>query len=108
MLTVDFIGIGAPKSGTTWLSECLREHPRVCMSEPKEIHFFNKTYAFYWKKQEWKYMKGMEWYAEHWRGCTSGQKRGEFSVFYMQDESTPELIHKHFPHVKLIACLRHP
>ena len=106
--TIDFIGIGAPKSGTTWLSECLREHPDVCMSEPKEVHFFNKTYAFYWGQQEWKYPKGIEWYQDHWQGYREGQKRGEYSVFYLQDEGTPELIYTHFPKTKLIVCLRHP
>ena len=31
-----FIGIGAPRAGTTWLFRCLREHPEVFMAEVKE------------------------------------------------------------------------
>ncbi len=40
--TVDFIGIGAARSGTSWLTNCLRLHPDICMSEPKEIRYFNR------------------------------------------------------------------
>jgi hypothetical protein len=40
-LQVDFIGIGAPKCGTTWLFYGLGQHPRICLSEPKEINYFN-------------------------------------------------------------------
>ena len=37
----NFLIIGAQKSGTSWLSECLREHPDVYISEQKEIYFFS-------------------------------------------------------------------
>ncbi|PON15180.1 hypothetical protein C2W62_25225 [Candidatus Entotheonella serta] len=36
-----FIGIGAPKAGTTWLYHCLREHPDVFMGAVKETRFFD-------------------------------------------------------------------
>ncbi len=41
-VTVDFIGIGAARSGTTWLTHCLRAHPQLCLSEPKEVRYFNR------------------------------------------------------------------
>ena len=41
----DFLGIGAQRSGTTWLYEQLRGHPQVVMSSKrKEIHFFDRHY----------------------------------------------------------------
>ena len=36
-----FLGIGAPKCGTTWLAECLREHPQVVVPEVKEVVHFS-------------------------------------------------------------------
>ena len=36
----NFIGIGAPKAGTTWLARCLGEHPQVCMAAVKETEFW--------------------------------------------------------------------
>lgn len=36
----DFIGIGPPKTGTTWIYENLKNHPQVVMPPDKEIRFF--------------------------------------------------------------------
>jgi hypothetical protein len=36
----NFIGIGAPKAGTTWLAKCLGEHPDVFMAAVKETEFW--------------------------------------------------------------------
>ena len=36
----DFIGIGPPKTGTTWIYENLRKHPQVAMPPDKEIRYF--------------------------------------------------------------------
>jgi hypothetical protein len=39
-----FLGVGAQKAGTTWLSYYLREHPDVYFSPIKEMHFWgNRT-----------------------------------------------------------------
>jgi hypothetical protein len=38
----NFVIIGAPKYGTTAMSEYLRSHPNVFMSNPKETGFFSK------------------------------------------------------------------
>ena len=39
------IGIGAQKSGTTWLSDYLHRHPDVFMSPIKELHYFDLKYV---------------------------------------------------------------
>ena len=39
----DFLGIGAPKAGTTWLYENLRKHPEVWLPPTKELHYFNRS-----------------------------------------------------------------
>ena len=38
----DFIGIGAQKAGTTWLSRNLQAHPEVWMPPIKEVHYFDE------------------------------------------------------------------
>jgi hypothetical protein len=38
----DFIGIGAQKAGTTWLSRNLQLHPEVWMPAIKELHYFDE------------------------------------------------------------------
>lgn len=36
-----FIGIGAARSGTTWLDAVLRQHPEIHLTRIKELHYFN-------------------------------------------------------------------
>ena len=35
-----FVGVGGMKCASTWVSECLREHPQVLLSKPKETAYF--------------------------------------------------------------------
>lgn len=109
---IDFIGVGAPKTGTTWIAKCLAEHPQVCFSKSKEINFFNKENFFYIKGsilgKEWNYQKGPDWYKSHFDQCKKDSVKGEFSTFYLYDKDTPELIKKNFPDVKIIIILRNP
>ncbi|MFB6182324.1 MAG: sulfotransferase domain-containing protein [Candidatus Magasanikbacteria bacterium] len=105
---VDFIGIGAQKCATTWMYECLKEHPQICMSKPKEVNFFNQKYAFS-EETEDNWVKGMDWYKKHFRHCSSEENiRGEFSVNYLYDSKAPKRIKEKFPNIKLIVCLRDP
>jgi hypothetical protein len=39
------IGIGAQRSGTTWLATYFYHHPEVFMPLLKELHFFNRDIA---------------------------------------------------------------
>lgn len=41
--TVDFLGLGAQRTASTWLDRCLRQHPQLYLPEVhKEIHYFNR------------------------------------------------------------------
>lgn len=40
-----FVGIGAQRSGTTWLGQYLRDHPDVGFSPLKEVRFFDSKYV---------------------------------------------------------------
>ncbi len=99
MSGVDFIGIGVPRAATSWLFNCLREHPEVCDNLTKQTTFFSKN---------WKYQKGIEYYLSFFENCQPEMVKGEFSPQYFISEEAPSRIQKHFPRVKLIVCLRDP
>ena len=39
-----FLGVGAPRTGTTWLHSNLRRHPDIWMTPVKEVHYFDKRH----------------------------------------------------------------
>jgi len=114
---MDFMGIGVTKAGTTWVSKMLNAHPEVCMSEPKEIRYFNyfsphKYKHYYEGRRELflnkNYNKPFSWYKKHFRHCRGEKIKGEFSPTYLYDEKAAVSIRERFPDIKLIVCLRNP
>ena len=94
---VDFIGIGAQKSGTSWVYACLYEHPEIC-APIKEIHFFSRP----------RFEKGIAWYESHFKKCSTQSKKGEFSTSYLYAVEASARIKAVYPDVKIIAILRDP
>lgn len=109
--TVDFIGIGAARSGTSWLANILRAHPEVCLSDPKEIRYFNERLIPVGAKKgksNPNFSQSLDWYESHFVHARAHQIRGEFTPIYLCDETAPRAIHQHFPDVRLILSLRNP
>ncbi|WP_234571538.1 sulfotransferase family protein [Rhodohalobacter sp. 614A] len=104
-----FIGIGAMRCGSTWISQVLSEHPEVYIpASLKEVHFFD---AFYKnskrdKKERWNYGRGIEWYMNLLNEGGSHLKSGEITPNYLYDNEAPNLIKQDFPDVKIIVSLR--
>ena len=108
---VDFIGIGAMRCATTWISRCIEEHPQLFIpAGHKEIHFFDRirTSAQSLQRERLNYAKGLSWYQQFFEAADPGQRMGEYTPNYFSDDEAPRLIHKHFPQVKLILSLRDP
>ena len=42
----NFLGIGAPRAGTSWLSVNLRKHPDIWMPHIKELHYFDRSLTY--------------------------------------------------------------
>jgi hypothetical protein len=105
---IDFVGIGASKSGTTWLGHVLAEHPEVCMSEPKELHFFNDKLFSLNRFQERRFHLGLDWYQKHFAHCASGKIKGEITPRYCSDPVAAERIFQHNPNIRILYCLREP
>lgn len=102
---VDFIYIGGPRCGSTWLSAILDDHPQIFIPPSKEVHFFNDRmpYSF-----EYKYPLGLDYYRSYFTDAEAGQIIGDISPFYFLDPNAAWRIHRHAPNVKLICFLRDP
>ncbi len=94
---INFIGIGAQKSGTSWIYACLYEHPEVC-APVKEIHFFSRP----------RFSEGRQWYENHWRNCDKNLKLGEFSTSYAYSDVAAARIHTLYPDTQLLLVVRNP
>ena len=110
---IDFIGIGAPKCGSTWVGKCLEEHPEINFAKVKEVNFFNENFSNlkvgrYFVNEDNYNEKGWEWYFKQFPTDKLGKIRGEFSVTYLSSKQAPKRIKKHFPDVKILVTLRNP
>lgn len=92
-----FIGVGAQRAGTTWVYNCLAQHPEVFVSAKKELHFF---YAHY--------DRGLGWYAAQFAAAGPATARGEISPDYMYSRTALANIARDLPDVRLFAILRDP
>jgi len=98
----NFIVIGAPRCGTTWIHDNLRMHPDIFLPKVKELHFFDNHSD-----------QSIEHY-ESLFGTWSGQKAvGEITPNYLSgafsaNRHIPDLIHRYLPNVRLISVLRNP
>jgi len=105
---VGFVGIGAARSGSTWMASVLKQHPEIFMSEVKEIHYFDKYRDFIIPKSNKNYKKPIEWYHNFFKHANSKQIKGEFTPSYLRNENCAEDIYRYNPNIKLIAILRNP
>ena len=93
----DFLGIGAQKSGTTWLHDNLRAHPGAFLPEPKEVHYFDQ-----------KFDQPLETYARKFSSA-GNRVKGEITPAYgILPRDTIRFIRKTLPHLRLIFLMRNP
>jgi len=100
MKPLDFIIIGAQKSGTTSLFKYLKPHPKVYMPSDKEAPYFSSEDLF---------AAGWDSFAtDYFSGADSDQFWGTASPQYMSNMDVPKRIYEQMPNAKLIAILRNP
>jgi hypothetical protein len=104
--SIDFVGVGAAKAGTTWLYRCLSDHPQVCMAEPKELNYFCTRLLWPIPASNWR--EGEEWLRARFSRWQPEQLRGEISPSYLVDPHAPRLIHERFPEARIIISYRNP
>ena len=107
---IDFIGIGAPKCGTTWLSAQLEAHPQIGFAPDKEVYYFADTIPRRIAGQELHcFERGVAWYHKQFPAVTGAIKcRGEFCPAYLYSEEAATRIAAYRPDIKLLVCLRPP
>ncbi len=97
---IDFVGIGAMKAATTWIYECLQEHPQIQLA-PKD-----RTKSAFFLRQQLSENELREYYA--FFNCKKGVLKGDFHVGYLTRTEVSDRIRKHNPDAKIIVCLRNP
>ena len=93
-----FVGIGVQKAATSWLFECLQEHPAVRTSRTvnsKELNFFNHDWELGYRWLHAGFEFG-EWLC------------GEFTPRYFHDANVPGRIAAYHRQIKLLLVLREP
>jgi len=95
---VDFLGIGAQKSATTWLYERLAAHPAVAFPGGKELHF--------WDHREGR--PAAAWLAP-FAGGAPGVRQGEITPGYaLLPDAVVAEIGALCPGLRIFMCLRNP
>jgi hypothetical protein len=92
----DFVAIGPPRTGTTWLHGVL--YHRACLPDGvKETRFFDNFYS-----------RGLDWYLGHFNGCSGDRPIGEISPTYFRWETARARIFKDLGDCKILCTLREP
>jgi len=95
---IDFIGIGAQKSATTWMYWQLSRHPQVWFPGIKEMHYWDSN----------PHGDGADWLAP-FQQAPEGRIKGEYTPAYATlDTVTIERIAALCPDLRLIYLLRNP
>ena len=97
---VKFVISGMQKAGTTALHHYLNLHPKLCMSSPKEIHYFDNEGTVDWSAPIYAD------YEAHFSQKLADQICGEATPIYTFWPNSLERIQAYNPDMKLIIMLR--
>lgn len=101
--TPNFFIIGAPRSGTTSLSEYLQHSPDIFFSKHKEPKFFDTDLKHPSR------LRNIEDYLRiHFAGAEKYKARGEGTVWYLYSTKAVKNIVNINPHARFIVVLRNP
>jgi hypothetical protein len=105
---LDFLCLGAQKSGTTFVTTALRGHPDIQLPASKELYYFSPIGEYKEKEtfSQCNFGKSLDWYMDQFE--RDHRKCGEISTHYLFDARSAERIQGAFPGVKLFAILRNP
>ena len=100
-----YIGLGFRRCATTWLHNCLFEHPEIGHYRGKHVwgaHFFSN---------DENYLKGSGYYVKQFEAYSGNKIYGELSDSYTYPEyyeKVAERIYRHCPDVRLFCIIRNP
>jgi len=98
---LDFVLVGAQKSGTTALHYFLSRHPKVVMGDQQEIHFFDNDKLF---------VSGVDYdqLHKHYPLVAPSSVAGDCTPSYLYHAPAAERIWRYNPKIKLLILLRNP
>jgi hypothetical protein len=98
LFNLDFVFVGPQRTGTSWIDQVLRTHPKLCLpKDVKETMFFDRHYK-----------KGISYYASYFNKGKKGQIFGELAPTYFDDPLVPVRIRKLNPYCKIFISIREP
>ncbi|MFC2089431.1 sulfotransferase [Bacteroidota bacterium] len=98
-MKVNAIVIGAGRSGTTSLCSMMEDHPDICFSVIKELHYFSVSDL---------YQRGEKYYHSFFRNYKQETILASADTYLLIDHSAPHRIHNYNPDMKIIVLLRDP
>lgn len=102
----DVFCIGAAKSGSTWLTGVLQQHPEIQVSKPKETIFLTAYGSPYRDRTPDNFITSWEWYDSCFP--EDAPVNIDFSIHTMADPEAPKRIHAVFPEARFLLILRDP
>lgn len=102
--SLDFMIIGAQKSGTTALASFLAQQPGICMASNKEVHLFDGEDF----DPQWSAQTINERYEPWFAGCHPTDLLGEATPIYLYWPEIAPALARYNPALKLIVVLRDP
>ena len=97
---IDFVIIGAQKSGTTALAHFLDQHSGIAISQPKETHVFDT--------QDFDSGTINTRYAPFFEEAIHGQLKGEATPIYLFLPDVLKALSAYNQNLKIIVLLRDP
>lgn len=98
-MKVNFLIIGAGRSGTTSLYHHLKDHPQIYFPGLKELHYFSI---------EDLYNRGEKYYHSFFHPPGNDQIIASADTYLLISKEAPQRIHHYNPLMKFIAILREP
>ncbi len=106
---IDFIGIGFPKSATSYIADLIMQHPMLHIPKQKEMwYFFEKDKLHIFSEIPKNKNYSMEWYLNHFNYSDKNLLNGEFTPTYIYDIGALKKIKKYFPNIKVLISIRNP
>jgi hypothetical protein len=94
---VDFFLAGFQKCATSWIYECLRDHPDVFVPSIDETHFFTINYD-----------RGLDWYHSFYSEYDDEEAVGDTTPTYAKSGLAARRISEYNEEAKIIFSLRNP
>jgi hypothetical protein len=98
----NFFIVGAPRCGTTAMSEYLRTHPQIYFAPIKEPYYFSSDFVGYGIRSEAEYLRLFAKAGPYHKAV------GEGSVWYLYSQVALQRIREFEPSARVIVMLRNP